>query len=69
MQYGARNDVWAAMDELYVELEYGGKQKDGDSSLSSEGELVVLIDKVLKALDGFLSFAPVADVEEAKRQL
>ena len=69
MQYGARNDVWAAMDELYVELEYGGKQKDGDSSLSSEGELVVLIDKVLKALDGYLSFAPVADVEEAKRQL
>lgn len=67
MQYGARNDAWAAMDELFVELEFGKRVKgeyDG-----SKGELVQLFDKVSVALDAYLSLAPASDFEEATRRL
>ena len=69
MQYGARNDVWAVMDDLFVELEFGQGAKNDDSTLSSKEELVALIGKVLVALDSYLSLAPGADVEEARHQL
>jgi len=64
-QYGSRNDAWAAIDDLFVELEFGQKAKDDDNTLSSKGELISLIDKVRAALDSYLSLAPVSDVKEA----
>ena len=65
MQYGSRNDAWAAIDDLFVELEFGQKAKDDDNTLSSKGELISLADKVSAALDAYLSLAPVSDVKEA----
>ena len=62
LQYGARNDAWLKMDDLFVELEYG--QKSSDSELVV-GELISLIQKVTLALDAYLSLAPAADVEQA----
>ena len=64
-QYGCRNDAWAAIDDLFVELEFGQKAKVDDNTLSSKGELIVLLDKVSAALDAYLSLAPVSDVKEA----
>lgn len=62
LQYGARNDAWSSIEDLFVELEYG--QKSSDSELFV-GELVSLIQKVTQALDAYLSLAPAADVEQA----
>ena len=64
-QYGSRNDAWMAIDDLFVELEFGQKAKDDDNTLSSRGELIALVDKVSAALDAYLSLAPVSDVKEA----
>ena len=62
LQYGARNDAWLKMDDLFVELEFG--QKSNDSELVV-GELTSLVQKVTQALDAYLSLAPAADVEQA----
>ena len=62
LQYGARNDAWSSIEDLFVELEYG--QKSSDSELVV-GELISLIQKVTLALDAYLSLAPAADVEQA----
>lgn len=62
LQYGARNDAWLNMDDLFVELEFG--QKSSDSELVV-GELTSLVQKVTQALDAYLSLAPAADVEQA----
>jgi len=64
-QYGSRNDAWVAIDDLFVELEFGQKAKYDDNTLSSKGELISLSDKVSAALDAYLSLAPVSDVKEA----
>lgn len=64
LQYGARNDAWSAMDDLYVELEYGQRSSDSDAQ-----EVVALMKKVMLALDTYLSLAPVADVEQASASL
>lgn len=69
LQYGSRNDAWAAMDDLLVELEFGQKSKNDESALSTKGELAALIDKVLGALDSYLSLAPAEDVKEASKRL
>ena len=69
LQYGSRNDAWAAMDDLFVELEFGKKAKANDSSLSTNEELIALIEKVSNAVDSYLSLAPVEDVTDAKRSL
>jgi len=65
LQYGARNDAWAAMDDLFVELEFG-RWGGGESTNADLGNL---IDKSLSTLDSYLTLAPVADVEEAMRRL
>jgi hypothetical protein len=65
LQYGSRNDAWTAMDDLFVELEFG-KKPDGECRKS---ESINLIDEVLSTLNSYLSLAPVADVKEAMRQL
>merc|ERR1712194_7721 len=44
LQYGSRNDAWTAIDDLFVELEYGEKSKPGDGS--GKEELVALFEKV-----------------------
>ncbi|KAL7553483.1 hypothetical protein ACHAWF_016774 [Thalassiosira exigua] len=68
LQYGFRNDAWSALDDLFVELEYGQRSDANDAS-SSRGELLALMDKVLIALDSYLSLAPDGDVVEASRRL
>ena len=67
-QYGFRNEAWTAVDDLFVELEFGKGSTD-DSAASSKEELVTLVDKVLIALDSYLSLAPANELEEAKRRL
>ena len=64
LQYGARNDAWAALDDLFVELEYGQRSSDSDAA-----ELAALAQRVVLALDAYLSLAPVADVEQASASL
>jgi hypothetical protein len=56
-----RNDVWVAMDDLYVELEFAQRT----FSELSVGELKSLLEKVLLALDDYLRLAPATDVEQA----
>ena len=62
LQYGARNDAWSSIEDLFVELEFG--QKSNDSELVV-GELTSLVQKVTQALDAYLSLAPATDVEQA----
>lgn len=64
LQYGARNDAWSAMDDLFVELEYGQRSSDSDAA-----ELAALAQKVMMALDAYLTLAPVTDVEQARASL
>ena len=64
MQYGARNDAWSAMDDSYVELEYGQRSSDSDAR-----EVAALIKRVILALNAYLSLAPVVDVEQASASL
>jgi hypothetical protein len=67
LQYGYRNDTWDGMENLFVELEfYGSKSKnDNDVTLTSKGELIDLIDKVLISLQAYLQLSPIADLDEA----
>ena len=65
IQYGLRNDAWAAVDDLFVELEFGQKSTVDDSTGSSIGELTTFAETVLKAVDSYLDLAPAADVKEA----
>ena len=65
LQYGARNDVWTAMEDLFVELEFGKSGGDGTST----AELGNLIDVTLSLLNSYLRLAPIADVEEVRSQL
>merc|ERR1712194_262684 len=67
LQYGSRNDAWTAIDDLFVELEYGEKSKPGDGS--GKEELVALFEKVSKAIDSYLRLLPSEDVEKASHQI
>jgi len=69
LQYGYRNDTWDGMENLFVELEfYGSKSKyDNNVTLTSKGELIDLIDKVLISLQAYLQLSPIADLDEARR--
>lgn len=68
LQYGFRNDAWAAMDDLFVEVEfYRDKSKGNDIPLDGRGELINLIDKVLASVDSYLRLVPVADLDKARR--
>ncbi|KAL3769118.1 hypothetical protein ACHAW5_008937 [Stephanodiscus triporus] len=69
LQYGFRNDAWAAMDDLFVEVEfYRDKSKGNDVSLEGKAELIDLIDKVLTSVDSYLRLAPIADLDMARRE-
>ena len=69
LQYGFRNDAWAAMDDLFVEVEYSrDKFKDNDLPLDNKEELINLIDKVLASVDSYLQLARVGDLDEAMRE-
>lgn len=70
LQYGFRNDAWVAMDDLFVEMEFSGaKSKGNNVTLDNKEELINLIDKVLASIDSYLRLAPVADLDEAMREL
>jgi hypothetical protein len=61
LQYGARNDVWNAFEEILVEIKFS------DSS-SSINDLLIPLNKAIKSLDVYLSYAPKEDVEKAQSQ-
>lgn len=70
LQYGFRNDAWAAMDDLFVEVEFSrDKSMANDEPLDNKEELIDLIDKVLASVNSYLRLAPVADLDEAMRGL
>ena len=71
MQYGARNDAWAGMDDLFVELEFGGsnKGKENGDGVSARDDLMELVNKVIISFDEYLSYAPESDVKEARSLL
>ena len=60
LQYGARNDVWTAFDDVMVELSFA--QSNGTSSCN---DIIEPLDRAIAALDNYLSLAPLPDVETA----
>ncbi len=71
MQYGARNDAWTAVDNLFVELEFNisneGKERMDD--MSNREDLLMFASKALGAISDYLHFAPEADVAEARSRI
>ena len=65
LQYGARNDVWAALDEVFTELAFS--RSSPGSSVCSDVEYP--LDKALNALDAYLLLSPPSDVEIAKKRI
>ena len=61
LQYGSRNDAWVAWEEFLVEWDFASKGED-----DSKDELQQALDKTVKALDAYLSLAPVEDLKQAK---
>lgn len=62
LQYGFRNEAWAAMDDVFTELEFGAK---GIDNTVDTKDLRDLIDKALMAFDAYLALAPEKDLNEA----
>jgi len=67
MQYGARNEAWTAVDDLFVELEFNisNEEKQRIDDMSSREDLLILASEAIRAFDDYLRFAPGADVTEA----
>ena len=61
LQYGFRNDAWAAFDDFLVEVSFAKT----DRSSSSYDDISLLLSRVIKAIDNFLQTAPTGDVKEA----
>jgi hypothetical protein len=59
-QYGARNDAWSAIDDLYAELTFA------DGTLD---DVVKPLARALNAMDGYLQLAPKAQLDEAQLQV
>ena len=62
LQYGARNDVWNAFEELMTEIKFA-------DSNSSKKDFEIPLSKAIGSLDMYLGYAPKEDVEKAKLQL
>ena len=61
LQYGFRNDAWQAMDDLLSELDFGFTETIRTDDLSK------LIDRVISAVDSYISLAPSSQLDEAFR--
>lgn len=61
LQYGARNEVWNAFDDMMVEIVFA--LKDGSSTF---GDLLDLLNKVIGSLDVYIKLAPIDDVQSAR---
>lgn len=61
-QYGARNDVWNAFEELMTEIKFA-------DSNSSKKDFEMPLSKAIGSLDLYLGYAPKEDVEKAQLQL
>eukprot|EP00593_Proboscia_inermis_P009516 CAMPEP_0171308770 /NCGR_PEP_ID=MMETSP0816-20121228/18873_1 /TAXON_ID=420281 /ORGANISM="Proboscia inermis, Strain CCAP1064/1" /LENGTH=114 /DNA_ID=CAMNT_0011791849 /DNA_START=367 /DNA_END=711 /DNA_ORIENTATION=+ len=61
LQYGFRNDAWQAMDDLLSELDFGLTETIRTDDLSK------LIDRVISAVDSYISLAPSSQLDEAFR--
>ena len=61
LQYGFRNDAWAAFDDFLVEISFAKT----DRSSSSYDDISSPLSKVIKAIDSFLQTAPTGDLNEA----
>lgn len=71
MQYGARNEAWTAVDDLFVELEFNisneGKERIDD--MSNWEDLLMLTSEAIRAFDDYLRLAPGTDVIEARSRI
>ena len=65
LQYGARNEAWNSVDDLFGELRFGSK---GDANSRRE-DVVALIDQAMVAFDSYLVLAPPSDLKEARSRL
>jgi hypothetical protein len=63
LQYGARNDAANAMSDLFDELSFF---EDGKSELA---DVTAPLERAISSFEAYLSYAPVADVDEARRQI
>jgi hypothetical protein len=75
LQYGLRNDAWVAMEEFLSELEFAQRQqvvsaagRDEDISYDKQ-DLLQPLEKVIQAMDGYLSFEPIEDLQQAQQQI
>ena len=66
LQYGARNDAWAALDDLLVELKFARKAQDGSSTV---GDLISPARRAAGAVGSYLLLAPASDVKEARTMM
>lgn len=61
LQYGARNDIWNAFDELMVEIKFADEN-------STKQDFELILNKIIQSLDLYLSYAPKEDVEKLQSQ-
>jgi hypothetical protein len=62
LQFGARNEVWVAWEELVAELQFATKNPKDASSAT---ELRTMVQATVKAIDKYLALAPSDDLREA----
>lgn len=62
LQYGLRNDAWAAMDDVFAEISFYLPSSSSDVILEP-------LDRAIAAFEAYFSYAPAADVDEARRRL
>ena len=61
LQYGARNECWTAIEELFSEIEFAMKEKS-----SSLNDISDPLSRALVSFDAYLKIAPTDDLEKAK---
>ena len=61
LQYGARNDAWTAFDDLVLEMQFA--RKEG----STAHDISEILDRILRALNSYLSLVPSLDLVEARQ--
>jgi len=64
LQYGARNEVWNAFDDMMVEIVFALK-----AGSSTFGDLLDLLNKVIVSLDAYIQLAPIDDVHSARKAI
>lgn len=60
LQYGARNDAWTAMEDVYATLQY---------ATADIADLKESIQSAIAAMDKYLALAPAEQLAEAQKQI